>query len=1108
VNRLPRFGALTVEPMNAASPAPTERELFDAAISLPAEAVDAYLQENCPDQSLRARIGALLTSATAAEAAQLLPDEPAGWAPLRQEEQPGDLLGRFRLERIIGQGGFGVVWLARQQEPVQREVAVKILKAGLDTGAVVARFAAERQALAMMDHPNVAHVYDAGATASGRPYFVMEYLEGEPLFAYMAARRLKVTDRLALMLQAAAAVQHAHQKGIIHRDLKPSNIIVVEQDGRPVVKIIDFGIAKMVSAEAGADVTLAGQHWGTPAYMSPEQHAGEPLDTRTDVYSLGVILYELMAGVPALMPPASPEDTPLPPSRRVTRLPPDEMLTAAEQRSTTPRQLAGVLRGDLDWIVMKAVAAERGQRYDSAGALRDDLQRFLAGEAVSAGPPAAWYRAGKFIRRHRVKFAAAAAAVLALVAGTIVSLVYAQRAHQATLAMSAALYEARLTEARAVRQTGLPGQRLRALAAVAEAARLRPAPELRDEALAAMVLPDIAPVASLEVIPETGPVVDYDFTADLLVVGRQDSAEVLRYRLSTGEKLGPVPLPPRLTGSFKFCLSPGARILALYPNALFDRVSIGRSLTFYETASGRRICEVAGADFDSRGCEFLPDGRAIIPMERGGLSVVKVETGMEERRIETGGRIYEVRADAAGARLLACRHSPPAAMLIDFEGGTITRTFPVQGGSVANFSPDGRLAAFGDSSGKVRTVDLSAAGKGGRLPSAELSGHTSNVTSAEFVLGGQMVATTGWDNTVRLWNPGGRQLLMLDAGRAMIAPDGNRLLVWQGKRVQLFDLIASPECRVISQTEATTIARTEFSPDGNRVATTVSDGWLVSTWPELRPLARLSGRQHAMVFDPAGTRLFTSGDGLRAWPLATINTAAGTVQTATEKDSTLIAAGRIGPCTISADGRWLAVSAGHDTTERRLEIFSLPTCERVASLPWTAASVESIVFDPSGKWMAASWWRGKGFSVWDTGTWKSVALRETGVATLRLTVSQDGHWLASSSSSEICLWDTASWQAVRRFPVEPTSQFALPAAFAPQGGLLAFVIDPRRVRLLHAETGGVVAEFTLPCADRIGDLTFSPDGATLAVGTLARTWFLDLPRMQTHLQKLGLDFGP
>ncbi len=1093
--------------MNAAAPTPTERELFDAAMNLPAAEVPAFLREACADASLRVRVAALVESA--AESGDVLPDVPLSWPAemVVAEEKPGMVIGRYRLEKIIGQGGFGMVWLAQQHEPVERQVALKILKPGLDTVAVLTRFAAERQALAMMDHPNVAHVYDAGTTTAGRPYFVMEYLEGEALFDYAAARHLTVEARLALMQEAISAVGHAHQKGIIHRDLKPSNIIVVEVDGRAVPRIIDFGIAKMVSAEPGAEVTLAGQRWGTPAYMSPEQLAGEPVDTRTDIFSLGVILYELIAGIPAMKLRADDALEALPPSRGVTRMTPEAATTAAAQRATTPKQLAGKLRGDLDWIVLKAAAADPGRRYDAAGALREDLARFLAGEPVSAGPPGTWYRTRKLVSRHRGKFAAAAAAALALMAGIVVSLIYARRATDAGEALREALYDARLTEARAVRQTGLPGQRLRALAALAEAARLHASPELRDEALASMALPDVAPVASLDVIPETSPVMDYDFVSDLLVVGRHDSAEVLRYRLSTGEALGPIPLPPRLTGSFKFCLSPGGGILALYPIALFDRVQIGRALTFYETASGRRMCEVGGAGFEGQGCEFLPEGRVIIPMEKGGLSVVKIETGTEERRIETGGRIYEVRADAAGARLMASRSSPPTVLLIEFVSGMVTRTFPVQGGSVADFSPDGRLAAFGNNSGSVRTVDLSAADKRGKLPFAELSGHTSNVTSADFVLGGQMLATASWDNTVRLWNPGGRQLLMLDAGRAMAAPDGKRLLVWQGKRVQLFDLIPSPECRVISQTAATTIARAGFSPDGKRVAMTVSGGWLVSTWPEGRPLAHLPGRQHALAFDPGGTRLFTTGDGLRAWAVASMD-AASPLRPMAEMDSTLIANGRFGPCAVSADGRWLAASAGHDTTERTLEVFSLPSCQRVASLPWTAASVESIVFDPSGKWMAASWWRGKGFSVWDTSNWKSIAVREAGVATLRLAVSPDGQRLASSSSSEICLWDTAQWQAVRRYPVEPTSLFALPAVFAPQGGLLAFVVDPRHVRLLHAETGGVVAEFTLPFADHIGDLTFTPVGDTLAVSTLARTWFFDLPRMRAHLQKLGLDFGP
>ena len=390
----------------------TERQLFDEAMMLPPADVPSFLQSACPDDAaLRARVLALLDSSALAEG--VLPDEPAGW-PAGWEAivgEQGQVIGRYRLESIVGEGGFGVVWRARQQEPVRRTVALKILKPGLDTRAVVARFEAERQTLAMMDHPNVAHVYDAGATPAGRPYFVMEYLEGEPLFSFAAQRRLTVAERLSLMEQAAAAVQHAHQKGIIHRDLKPSNIIVVEVDGRPVPKIIDFGIARTTEPERDADLTLAGQRWGTPAYMSPEQLSGQPVDTRTDIYSLGVILYELIAGVPAMArsianrPNGGGEIEMAPPSRRVTRLTADESVAAAGERSTTPRQLAGQLRGELDWIVMKAAAHDPARRYDSAGALREDLMRFQSGQPVTAGPPTARYRAGKFIRRHKVKLA-------------------------------------------------------------------------------------------------------------------------------------------------------------------------------------------------------------------------------------------------------------------------------------------------------------------------------------------------------------------------------------------------------------------------------------------------------------------------------------------------------------------------------------------------------------------------------------------------------------------------------------------------------------------------------------------------------------------------------
>ena len=1094
--------------MNPAEQPLTERQLFDQAMSLPQGTdVPAWLEDACPrDAALRARVAGLVQSSS--RVSHFLSDEPHGWPTEiveAREESPGTLLGRYRLEKIIGQGGFGVVWRAQQEEPVRRAVAVKILKPGMDTGAVMARFAAERQTLAMMDHPNVAHVYDAGATSEGRPYFVMEYLEGEPLMAYAGARRLAVQDRLELMQQAAAAVQHAHQKGIIHRDLKPSNIIVVEVDGRAVAKIIDFGIAKMVSPSPEAEVTLAGQQWGTPAYMSPEQLAGGPLDTRTDVYSLGVILYELLTGctLKAAAQITGGEE-PSPPSAVLRRM------SQGHGGQARADITSGPLPRELDWIVMKAAAAEPALRYDSAGALRDDLQRFLAGEAVSAGPPGAWYRAQKFIRRHKAIFAAAAAAVLALIAGTIVSLNYARRANLATGAMSDALYEARLTEARAVRQSGVPGQRLRALAAVEDAARRRTTPELRDEALAAMALPDVSPVASLDVIPEATPVFDYDFASDLLVVGSQGSIPILRYRLATGESLGPVPVPLRLAGSLKFCLSPGGGILAVYPIQLIRGVPWQRALTFYETATGRKLCAVPGADFDCESCAFLDGGaRAVIPMLAGALSVVNVETGMEERRMETGGRIHFLRASADGSRLLAATLNERKLLLLDAASGRTQHTFTTPAPRVvAGFSPDGRLAAYGDESGGVVTLDAAGHETGGAAL-ASLTGHRGAISSVDFVLGGQFVVTGGWDNTMRLWSPGGGQVMIMEGGRGMAAPGGGRLLVWQGKRVQLLDLVPAAECAAIPRNRAAGAVQTAFSPDGKLVTTRVGTGTLVSTWPGVRPVACVDGRHSAFVTGARGLEMITTDrDGVRSRDMAALP-GNGPLRSLTADRSTLLLPGHWAQMAVSGDGRWLAAAAADPASAEvcRIGVVSLTTRRTATFLPWSGAGVGTLVFDPAGQWFAASWWRGRGFTVWDTMDWKPLATRETEVGSLVLAGSAGGGHFGSCSSSELCLWDSGAWQPARRVPFAPSSGSPRQIAFSPDGDLLALESDGYRIRLLRPDTGETVAHLTLPLRERIFHLLFSPDGHTLAAATESHTWLFDLPALRARLRAMGLDFG-
>ena len=341
-----------------------------------------------------------------------------------------ETIGPYRLLERVGEGGMGEVWLAEQTLPIRRQVAVKVIKAGMDTAQVVARFEAERQALALMDHPAIARVFDAGATPQGRPYFAMEYVRGETITAYATRHRLAIRDRLELFLQVCEGVQHAHQKGIIHRDLKPSNVLIGMRDDSPVAKVIDFGVAK-ATTQTLTERTLhteLGAFIGTPEYMSPEQaeFGGLDIDTRTDVYALGVILYELLTGTLPFDPKALREQgldkirqtirevDPPRPSTRVTTM--AQSAEAASHVGGDPARLARQLRGDLDWVTMKALSKDRARRYGAVSDLAADLRRHLDDVPVLASPPSVQYRVGKFVRRHRAGVAAAAVLVVLLVA--------------------------------------------------------------------------------------------------------------------------------------------------------------------------------------------------------------------------------------------------------------------------------------------------------------------------------------------------------------------------------------------------------------------------------------------------------------------------------------------------------------------------------------------------------------------------------------------------------------------------------------------------------------------------------------------------------------------
>jgi serine/threonine protein kinase len=436
--------------------------IFVAAVALAtAGERAAYLDQVCAgDAALRGHVEALLR---AHQRAGHLLDRPVPGGPEQTgayipPEQPGAVIaGRYKLLEAIGEGGMGAVWVAEQTQPVRRKVALKLIKAGMDSKSVLARFEAERQALAVMDHPNIAKVLDGGLTETGRPFFVMEYVKGVPITEYCDATRLSVPERLNLFVQVCLAVQHAHQKGIIHRDLKPSNILVAPYDDKPVPKVIDFGLAKAMH-QSLTERTLHTAHesvLGTPLYMSPEQAQLNNLDvdTRSDIYSLGVLLYELLTGTTPLekkrfkaaawdeMKRLIREEEPPRPSTRLSSS--QALPSLAVGRHTEPARLTKLVRGELDWIAMKSLEKDRTRRYETANGFAVDIQRYLAGEPVLAAPPSARYRLRKFARKNRAALTMAATLALLLVAGVAVSTWQAVRATRAEAAARLAEQEAR-----------------------------------------------------------------------------------------------------------------------------------------------------------------------------------------------------------------------------------------------------------------------------------------------------------------------------------------------------------------------------------------------------------------------------------------------------------------------------------------------------------------------------------------------------------------------------------------------------------------------------------------------------------------------------------------
>ncbi|HMN97212.1 MAG TPA: protein kinase [Phycisphaerales bacterium] len=823
--------------------APRLRELFMLAIDLAPEERAAALDAGCgSDTALRRAVEELL--AVEHEGGGFL-SRPAGERMAQGTgtsaigEDVGAQIGPYRLLEELGEGGFGRVFLAEQAAPVRRRVALKILKPGMDTRRVVARFEAERQALAMMSHPNIARVLEAGATTSGRPYFVMEHVVGSAITAFADAQRLDITARLRLFLQVCHAVQHAHTKGIIHRDIKPSNVLASMADGRPTVKVIDFGIAKATGSGAARLTdktlhTLERQMIGTPEYMSPEQAMGSSdIDTGTDVYALGVLLYELLTGTTPFdskrLRSASAkeleeifrDEDPPTPSSKLSRSAQASSTVARNRRSEAPL-LESRLRGELDWIAMKALERDRTRRYESPGLLAADIERHLAGDAVTAAPPSIGYRIRTIARRHRA----------AAVAGSVVLSVL--------LLGMAGTAAGLFTAAR--RADGERRARLEALAQRDLAERAR------DDAIAARLDAERAVHGANVRGAQTALASAHLPAARSLLARCPESERHFEWRWLHAASRG---AEGSVDGS-PLLFSPCGSIIV---------TSSGSAIVLSDVRSLRELGRIGLDSGSLAAIGFAPAGdRIALGIEAAsGTGVVQLHSvpeGALLHRITGEGRgVSLLQFDRTGRLLATATGAARALQLWDASSGTLAGVLDGHLGRITSidFDAQGTRVVTGATDGGIRIWDV---GSGREL--ARMFGHTSWVTGVWFAGDGlELRSHSVYDRSIRTWDAAtGEQLRSVRTGSlCAMATDGTRALSVDAGEIELLDLggegSASPIAAVTALDQSF-----EWSPDGRSIISLEPDGSArVHSLQGWRTLARVSDLDAAPIVDPSGERM-------------------------------------------------------------------------------------------------------------------------------------------------------------------------------------------------------------------------------------------------------------